>query len=141
MGESERSKGCYMPGRAPVHTPIQCSIVGFFVFEVLLTYNIMPISAVWQSDSVLHIYTFFLKIYYSPFWFVPGVEYSSLCYAVRPRCSPSLNNSLHLPTPSPRSICLPPTLPLGIHKSVLCVRDSIPVSRIGSFVPHLRFCL
>ena len=56
-----------MPAQAVIFNYlIYLAPVVFFIFEVLLTYKIMPISDVQQSDSVLHIYTFFKKIYYSP---------------------------------------------------------------------------
>ena len=34
----------------------------FFLIEVYLIYNVVPISAVQQSDSVIHIKTFFFYI-------------------------------------------------------------------------------
>ena len=46
----------------------------------LLIYKVMLISSVQKSDSVIHIYIVF---HYD---LSQGIEYSSLCYAVRPCC-------------------------------------------------------
>ena len=51
----------------------------FKKFEVELTYNV---SAVQQSDSVVHIYTFYL--YSFPYGLSQDIEYSSLCCTVGP---------------------------------------------------------
>lgn len=48
-----------------------------FLIKIQLIYNVVPISAVQKSDSVIHthtyiyIFTFFSK-YSFPFWFIPG---------------------------------------------------------------------
>ena len=52
-------------------------------FEVWLVYKVVPISAVQQSDSVIHIYMFFLKILFHMVY-SQKIGCSSLCYAVRP---------------------------------------------------------
>ena len=56
--------------------------VEFFSFlniiEVQLIYNIALISAVEQSDSVLHIYTLFHILFH--YDLSQDIEYSSLCY-------------------------------------------------------------
>ena len=38
-------------------------LVGFFLIEILLIYNVVLISAVQQSDSVTHTYTFFVMFF------------------------------------------------------------------------------
>ena len=48
----------------------------FFKIEVQLIYNVVLISGVQQSDSVVHIYILF---HYS---LLQDTEYSSLCYTV-----------------------------------------------------------
>ena len=48
-------------------------------------------------------------------------------------------NSLHLPTPNFQSIPLPPPLPLGNHKSVLYICQSVSVSQVCSYVLYFRF--
>ena len=83
----------------------------------------MPISAVQQSDSVIHVYTFPF-LYHPPSWSVPRdqiefhVLYSRTSLLIHSKC-----NGLHLPTPNFQSI---PLLPhLGNHKSVLYVCESV----------------
>ena len=53
----------------------------FFLIEVQLIYNVVPIRAVQQSDLVIHIYTFFS--HYGLPWEVGG---SSQCCTVGPCC-------------------------------------------------------
>ena len=36
-----------------------------FLIEIYMIYNVVLIPAVQQSDSVIHIHTFFLKIFFS----------------------------------------------------------------------------
>ena len=49
----------------------------FFLIKIQLIYNVLPISTVQKSDSVIHththiyIFTFFSK-YSFPSWFIPG---------------------------------------------------------------------
>ena len=49
---------------------LHLSLIFFFYWSIELIYNVVPISAVQQSDSVIHIYSFFN--YYFPLWFIPG---------------------------------------------------------------------
>ena len=58
--------------------------IGFFLIETLI-YNIVLISAIQQSDSVIHVYTFFSKIIFH-YGLSQNTEYSSLCYTVGPCC-------------------------------------------------------
>ena len=55
--------------------------LNLFFIEVKLNYNVVLITAVQQSDSVIHIYTFFFHYGLSQ-----DTEYSSLCYRVGPCC-------------------------------------------------------
>ena len=76
----------------------------FFLTEVQLIYTVVPISAIQQSDSVLHIYTFFLNILFH-YGLSQETGYSSLCYTVGPCHSSILNVIVYIyqpqtPTPS-----------------------------------------
>ena len=80
----------------------------------------MLISAEQQSDSVIHIYTFFfiffsIMVYHRILNIVPCVYSRALLFIH------FLFNSLHLLTSNSQSIPLPPPLAFGNHKSVLCV--------------------
>ena len=55
-----------------------------YFIEVQLIYNVVLISTVQQSDSVIHIYIFFF-IFFSIMVY-HKIEYSSLCYTVGPCC-------------------------------------------------------
>ena len=85
----------------------------FFLIEVQLIYNVVPISAIQQSDSVMVMYTF---LYFFPLWFIPGdwiqfpVPQQDLI-VIHSKC-----NGLHLPNSNSQSIFLSP-LHLGHHKS------------------------
>ena len=52
----------------------------FFSIEVQLIYNVVLVSGVPQSDSVMHIYIFFQVIFH--YRSLQDIEYSSLCYTV-----------------------------------------------------------
>ena len=103
----------------------------FFFFEVQLIYNVVSISAVQQSDSVLYIQTFFFK-YSFPLWFIPEIGCSSLCYTDGPCCLSILNVRVCIYQPQIPSPSLSLPTPLGNHKSVLYVCESL--SQICSFV-------
>ena len=83
-----------------------------------MIYNVVPISAVQQSDSVIHIYTFFFNILFH-YGLSQDIVYSSLCYTLGPCCSPILNViiCIYQPQIPGPSLSLPP--PLRNHKSVL----------------------
>ena len=79
----------------------------------------------------LHIYTysfFYIIFYHSLF---QEIAYSSLCYTVRSHCLSILNVILCIYQPETPSASL--SLPLGNHKSVLYVCESVSVLQIGSF--------
>ena len=52
----------------------------FFLIEVSLIYNVMLVSGVQQTDSVLYIYIFFQILFH--YRLLQDIEYSSLCYTV-----------------------------------------------------------
>ena len=52
--------------------------------EIELTYNTVLVSGVQQSDSVIHTCIIFQIL--SHYRLLQGIEYSSLCYRVSPRC-------------------------------------------------------
>ena len=60
-----------------------------------MIYNVL-ISAEQQSDSVIHIYTFFLNIIFH-YGLSQDIEYRSLCYTVGPCCLSILFFLLFLP--------------------------------------------
>ena len=62
----------------------------------------MLISAVQQSDSVIHIYILFYILFH--YGLSQDVEYSSLYYTVGPAVIQSIFNSLHVLTPNSQSI-------------------------------------
>ena len=110
-----------------------------FCIEIQFIYNIMPVSAVQQSDSVIHIYTLFFYILFH-YGLSQDIKYSSLCYTLGPCCS-SIRYVIvciyQLQTPR-IFLSLPYPL-LGNHRSVLYVCESVSILQIGSFVPYFRF--
>ena len=82
-----------------------------------------------------HIYILFYILFHCGL--SQDIEYSSLCYTLGPTLLSihSKWSSLHLSTPNSQSMRLPPLLPIGNCKSVLC--ESVSVSQTGSFVPIL----
>ena len=99
--------------------------LSFFLIEVYLIYNVMPISAVQQSDSVTDIYTFFLK-YSFPLWFTQEIGYSSLCYTVGPCCLSILNVIVCIyQPPIPRKIWIASWICVSSlhrsHANLLCI--------------------
>ena len=82
----------------------------------------MPVSAVQQSDSVIHTYAFFFHILFH-YGLSHDIEYSSLCYTVGPCCLSTLNVTVCIYQPQTPSPSLSPP-PLGNHKSVLYVYES-----------------
>ena len=66
------------------HSDICILFLFFFLIEVLLIYNVLLISAVRQSDSVIHIYIVFYIIFH--YGLSQDIEFSFLCYTVGPCC-------------------------------------------------------
>ena len=56
--------------------------LSFFFIGVELIYNVMLVSGVQQSDSVIHTYILFQILF--PYRLLWVIEYSSLCYVVGP---------------------------------------------------------
>ena len=50
----------------------------YFFIEVELIYNVVLVSSVQQSDSVIHIYILFQILFH--YRLLQDIEYSSLCY-------------------------------------------------------------
>ena len=106
-----------------------------FFIKVSLIYNVVPISSVQQSDSVMHINA-------SPFlsylpsqsiprdWIQLPVVYNRTLLLIR-----SKFNNLHLLTPNSWSV----PLPLGNHTSDLYVCESVSLLLTGSFAQYFRF--
>ena len=83
-----------------------------FKIKVFLIYNVVPISAVQQSDHVIHLYIFSF-LYYFPSWSIPGDWiYFLVLYSKTSLLIHSKYNSLHLLTPNSQSIPLPLPFPL-----------------------------
>ena len=57
-----------------------------YFFQVQLTYSVVIISAIQQSDSVIHIYIYILFHILFHYDLSQDIEYSSLCYTVGPCC-------------------------------------------------------
>ena len=55
-----------------------CWKVLIFFIELQLIYSVVPLSSVQQSDSVIHIYTFFFYIMFH-YGLSQDIEHSSLC--------------------------------------------------------------
>ena len=95
------------------------SFKSFLIFLLELIYNVVPISAVQQSDPVRNIYTFLFS-YFLPSCSIPRdwIEFPVL-YSRTSLLIHSKSNSLHLLTPNSPSIPFSPPLLLGNHKSAL----------------------
>ena len=107
-----------------------------YFIEVQLIFNVVLISAVQQSDSVLHIYILFHIL--SHYGLSQDTEYSSLCYTVGPCCLSILYIIVCIcqsqtPTPS-----LPTFLPLGNY-SLFSMSVSLFLFCRSSFVSYFRF--
>ena len=55
-----------------------------FLIEVELIYNVMLVSSVKRSDSVIHTYIYILFQILFPYRLLQNIECSSLCYTVDP---------------------------------------------------------
>ena len=83
-----------------------------FLIKVELIYNVAPISAVQQCDSVVHIETFFYVIFH--YCLSQETLYSSLCYIVGP-CLSILNIIVCLYQPQTPSPSLSVPHPCSAH--------------------------
>ena len=89
------------------------------LIEIQLIYNVVLISAVQQSDSVIHIYLFLCSF---PLWFIVGyLMQFSILYSRALLFSHSIDNSLHLLIPNIHSIPPPPPLSWQPQICSLCV--------------------
>ena len=135
-------------GHCPPNTGDLCSdCCCFFSFLLQLTYSVVLVSSIQQSESVIHIY---LSRYIStlcqmlfPYRSLHSTEQSSLCYTVGPALyHQCVYVNSNLPT-YPSSSFTPSN-----HKFVFYACDSISVLWIKSFVSfffffrfHLQQCL
>ena len=72
-----------------------------------MIYNVVLVSGVQQSDSIIHIYVTILFQVLFPFQLLPNIEQSSLCYTVQFLCKSIFSSVLH-----PEEICLENLSPL-----------------------------
>ena len=56
----------------------------FFFYRRIVVYSVVLISAVQESDSVIHIHTFFVILFH--YHLSQDTEYNSPCYTVGPCC-------------------------------------------------------
>ena len=110
----------------------------FFKNEVQLIYNVALISAIQQSDSVIHLYIFFFIFFsiviYHGILIQFFVLYNRALLFIHP-----IYNSLYLLTSISHSNPPPTPSPLGNHKSVPYDCESVSILQIGSFVSYFRF--
>ena len=66
-------------------TPFAVNSFFITLIEVQLIYNVVLVSSVQQSDSVLYI-SFFRFFFIIRYRLLQDIEYSSLCYTVGPCC-------------------------------------------------------
>ena len=103
-----------------------------FFIKVQLIYNVVPISSVQHTDPFIHIFIYNIHthslsyIIFPRDWIEFPVLYSRTSLPIHSEC-----HSLHLLTPNSPIHPTPSPLPLGNHKSVLYVCESVSVSYIG----------
>lgn len=108
----------------------------YFFFN-LLKYNWSTmlhqslLQAKWLSYTAYE-HSFYILLYWG---LSQHVEYSSLCYIVGP-CCPSILSQLA--STNPKLPVHPVPSPLGNHKPVLYVCESVSILQTGSFVPYFR---
>ena len=83
--------------------PVPFYLFIFIFIKVKLMYNVVPISAVKQSDPVIHMYILLL-IYSSIMFYHQEFGYNSLCYAVGPHCLSILYVIVHIYLPQTESL-------------------------------------
>ena len=111
-----------------------------FFIDVPLIYNVVPISPVQQTDSVIHIGIYFLK-YSFLLWSIPGDWIEFLRYAGGLCCSSILNVIVCIYQPQTCSPSL--SLPLSplATTSQFSMSEASFCFMIGSFVPCVTFCI
>ena len=106
-----------------------------------MIYNVLLVSGVQQSDSVIHVHIFILFYILFSHRLSQNTEQSSLCYAVGPCWLSTLPNiySGMCVCVHPRLLIYPslPHFPFGNHKFVFNICKSISVLQISSFVSFL----
>ena len=120
----------YPRGRPSQGPPWSRSSTIIIYIYFLLKYSWFTVLCQYLLCSrVTQLYPYRHSFAYSfPLWFTTGywvqfpVLYSRTLLFIHSKC-----NRLHLPTPNSQSIPLPHLLPLGNHKSVLCVCESVSV--------------
>ena len=73
--------------------------------------NVVLVSGIQQSDSVIHIHVSILFRIISPFRLLQSIEQSSLCYTVGPCWLSILNITLRTCQSQTPSLSFPPTVP------------------------------
>ena len=72
------------------HKGQTASLFFFFLIDVELIYNVVLVSGVQQSESVIHICLYILFQILFHYRLLQDIDYSSLCYTVGPCCLPIL---------------------------------------------------
>ena len=111
-----------------------------FLFSVIfhwriVVYNVVLISALWQTGSVVHVYRFFFHILFN-YGLSQDIKYRCLCHMEGPWCLPILNAIVFTWYKlSPSSLPLAPTSlsPMSVGLFLFC--------RLVSFVSYFRFCI
>ena len=108
-----------------------------FCIGVQLTNNVVVVSGVQQSDSVIHIYVYMSILFQVlfPYRLLQNIEYSSLGYTVGP-CWLSIKYIVMCVcySQTPNLPSLPTAFPFGNHKLVFHVFGSISVLYISLLV-------
>ena len=81
--------------------------------------NVVLVSGVQQSDSVIHIHVSILFQILFPFRLLQNIEQSSLCYTVGPCLVSILNIAVYTCQSQTPNLSLTSTLPPGNHKFIL----------------------
>ena len=136
-------KGCHSGPNIEIHWfslfEVICSILVFkFFIEVWLIYNIVLISAVQKSNSVICIYQCICHFFFH-YGLSQNTEYSSMCCPIGPCCLSILNIPVCIWNLKLQTHLFPTLLPLGDNQSLLYVSDPLPVSQRDSFVSYFRF--
>ena len=92
-----------------------------------MIYNVVLVSGVQQSDSVIHIHISILLQVLFPFRLLLNIEQSSLCYAVSPCWLSILSIVVCLCQSQTTNLSLPQPFPFGNHKFVFYVCESVSV--------------
>ena len=104
---------------------------GFLCLKIFigiwLIYNVVLVTGVQKSESVIyiHISTLFQILFlHRP---LQSIEQSSLCYTVGPHQLSILYIAVCICQSQSLNLSLPPLFPIGNHKFVFCIWDSVSV--------------